>query len=258
MFNEWSKYNFQCYRKEGSFLTNDHLESLLTISFNQLSHLELHIGDDNSLNLGYVIMLLNKIWKSLRSLSLSRISCDSIPYQDVLPLDSLTVMGSLKKLQVSLNLVGSLSSESLLHNLNKFPQIKELVLWDRFGCYNWEVPVDVMGNAMGGGKFGEGRCLKVESFSCGYRIKSAKCVEYLCQTMKCLRVLEAALNDEQIRIVFRDLKELEELTILDRYLTDSGVTGNPILLSENTEWCPEVQREFPYIGDMKSKSRHCF
>ncbi|ODN02662.1 hypothetical protein Ocin01_04027 [Orchesella cincta] len=151
---------------------------------------------------------------------------------------------SLTKLCVCMNVIGGTFSFVTI-----MPKLKKLHIWLKEEDFSWDTKS--MDEAIL-------RCLALKhsnqdmtEMSFGYTISVPKPVGLLCSWFRNLRVLMMALTDDIIRVVFRELEKLEEITVFDRHLTDAGITGNPASLSENSPWSAKSAREFPYIGDLK-------
>lgn len=172
----------------------------------------------------------------------------------------------LAKLCVSMNMLGE-----NFNWLDFMPCLTNLNVWVREEEFSWETPIDDLilktsrstatsstltssTTAIKNFSGNKNNNSKMNELSIGYTLSNPQSVTLLCNWFANLRVLMMALTDEIIRVVFKEMKNLEEITVFDRYLTDSGITGNPVTLSEATPWNPDAQREFPYIGDLKSKS----
>jgi hypothetical protein len=229
-------------------ISTEHLRLLGSADFLNLSILELTLDDSTDIEyLSSITTILQKNYRTITHVLLCRPPCDSLPHQNTMnafidnPHDTFM---KLKSLRISLNLIGTVRAFS--GNLRKMPCLRTLSLWDGIDDYNWEERIEIDFESH------TSPCPTIKTFSCGYVIKNASSLKNVSTVFNQLAVLEASLNDEQIRVVFKNMPGLEEILVLDRYLTDSGITGNPMILSDDTEWSPEVQREYPYIGDMKS------
>lgn len=154
-----------------------------------------------------------------------------------------------------------LRGESFPQCFQKMSALKTLKLWDASNEFNWEEPMDNIFEDDDNTSLSSSNSdqkvkpllVSLKNFSCGYVVKSCEFYDHVFSQCPNLTVLKAPLNDEQIRIVYKHLKLIEEMTVYDRYLTDQGITGNPLVLTEYTEWSPNCQRSFGYIGDLKSE-----
>ncbi len=152
----------------------------------------------------------------------------------------------LLKLCVSLDILGE-----DFNFIQTMPKLRRIHLWQREEEFNWEMSMDDVVIRSSALKSYSGPEMMEISF--GYIVSAVQTSNLICCWFKNLRVLMMALTDEVIRIVFKELKNLEEITVFDRHLTDVGITGNPRSLTDNSRWRGENQREFSYIGDLKSK-----
>lgn len=151
----------------------------------------------------------------------------------------------LAKLCVSKDIVGD-----SFNFIEIMPKLTRLFLWTKEEEFNWETGVDDIIIKSGALKNYKGD--DMYEINIGYTMTDPKAASLLFSWYKNLRVLMMALNDEVIRVVFRELVNLEEIMVFDRHLSDAGITGNPRFLSNESAWKVESQREFPYIGDLKS------
>ena len=138
-----------------------------------------------------------------------------------------------------------------LNVVKGMPCLKKVSLWDEAENFNWEYFIDdVFSNTETANI-----CDPFESirtFSCGYPFVSNLSFEKLSSWFVNLKRLEVAFTDSSIRVVFANMKNLQELVVLERHLTDDGICGKPCSLEIGTAWNPQQLRQYPYIGDMKS------
>jgi hypothetical protein len=149
-----------------------------------------------------------------------------------------------------------LRGQSFPYCFQNMKSLQTLKLWDAINSFefNWEEPIDniFIPEELSVASTPNIMLDSLKTLSCGYVVKSCPFYEMIFSHCTNLTCLKAPLNDEQIRVVYKDLTLLEEITVYDRYLTDGGITGNPMILTEYTEWSGDSQREFLYIGNLKS------
>lgn len=155
---------------------------------------------------------------------------------------------NLEKLCVSMNALGG--SFGLLEAT---PRLRKLHVWLREEEFSWDTPIDEV--ILRSLAMKHTTNPEMKELSIGYTLGSTspKAITMLCSWFKNVRVLMMPLTDEVIRVVFKEMMNLEEITVFERHLTDVGITGNPNVLCESSTWKAGPQREFPYIGDLKSK-----
>lgn len=195
--------------------------------------------------------MLNSLSSSLKTLNMFCFAddCKTNPFVNsskiAFPLDSLPHL-NVRTIAISANLLKG----GILPGSAASRDLESLCIWHSplRDTFNWTESLD---NMISAGTIGNLRKLSI-----GYMVQNARFYRRVFAGHgNRLQVLEAPLDDEQIRIVFHELKDcLQDLVVYtEGRLSDEGITGNPIMVEDDTQWDPRDGRQFPFIGDMKSK-----